>query len=76
MFYYIDQPRILSFPIWLVKTEFDFTVRSVETGLGRWTMVVAVISIDAYPFLTFSELTCHFEDTGIGVSWLYCAAWQ
>ena len=30
-------------------------------------MVVAVISIDAYPFLAFSDLTCHLEDTGIGV---------
>ena len=28
--------------------------------------MVAVISVDAYPFLTFSDLTCHLEDTGIG----------
>ena len=35
MFYYIDQPDIPSFPIGLVKTESDFTVRSVETGSGR-----------------------------------------
>ena len=28
-------------------------------------MVVAVISIDAYLFLAFSDLTCHVEDTGI-----------
>ena len=33
MFYYIDQPRTPSFPIELVKTESDFIVRSVETGL-------------------------------------------
>ena len=26
--------------------------------------MVAVISVDAYPFLTFSDLTCHLEDTG------------
>ena len=26
-------------------------------------LVVAVISIDAYPFLAFSDLTCHLEDT-------------
>ena len=25
-----------SFPIGLVKTESDFIIRSVETGLGRW----------------------------------------
>ena len=31
-------------------------------------MVVAVISVDAYPFLAFSDLTCHLEDTGIGVA--------
>ena len=64
-----------SIPIGLVKTESDFIVRSVETGLGRWTLVVAVISVDAYPFLAFSDLTCHLEDTGIGVFWLHCAAW-
>ena len=29
--------------------------------------MVAVISVDAYPFLAFSGLTCHLEDTGIGV---------
>ena len=29
--------------------------------------MAAVISVDAYPFLAFSELTCHLEDTGIGV---------
>ena len=75
MFYYIDQTRTQSFPIGLVKTESDFIVRSVETGLGRWTLVVAVISVDAYPFLAFSDLICHLEDTGIGVFWLHFAAW-
>ena len=30
-------------------------------------LVVAVISVDAYPFLAFSDLNCHLEDTGIGV---------
>ena len=32
-----------------------------------------MINVDAYPFLAFSDLTCHVEDTGIGVFWLYCA---
>ena len=73
MFYYIDQPRTPSFPVGLVKTKSDFIVRSVETGLGRRILVVAVISVDAYPFLAFSDLTCHLEDTGIGVFWLHCA---
>ena len=31
--------------------------------------MVAVISVDAYPFSAFSELTCQIEDTGIGVFW-------
>ena len=31
--------------------------------------MVAVISVDAYPFLAFSDLTCHLEDMGIGVSY-------
>ena len=37
-------------------------------------LVVAVISVDAYLFLTFSDLTSHFEHTRIGVFWLYSAA--
>ena len=41
------------FPIGLVKTKSDFTVRSVETCLGRSMLVVAVISVDAYPFFGF-----------------------
>ena len=36
--------------------------------------MVAVTSVDAYSFLTFSDLNCHLEDTGIGVFWLYCSA--
>ena len=60
--------------IGLVKTESGFIVRSVETSLGRWTLVVAVISVDGYPFLAFSDLICHLEDTGMGVFWSHCAA--
>ena len=37
-------------------------------------LVEAVISGDAYPFLAFSELTSHLEDTGVGAFWLHCAA--
>ena len=29
--------------------------------------MVAVISVDACPVLAFSDLTCHLEDTRIGV---------
>ena len=65
MFYYIDRPCTPSFPIGLVKTKSDFIVRSVETML---------ISVYAYPFLAFSDLTFHLEDTGIGVFWLHCTA--
>ena len=73
--FYINQLCTPSFPIGLVKTESGFIVWSVETVLGRWTLVVAVISVDAYHFLTFSDLTCHVEDSNIGVFWLHCAAW-
>ena len=33
MLYYINQAHTSSFPVGLVKTESDFIVRSVETGL-------------------------------------------
>ena len=36
--------------------------------------MVAVIGDDAYPFLAFSHLTYHLEDTGVGVFWFRCAA--
>ena len=75
MFYYIDQSRSPSFSIGFVNTKSDFIVRSVETGLGRWTLVVAVISVGAYPFLAVSDLTCHLDDTGIDFLWLNCATW-
>ena len=35
-------------------------------------LVLAVISVDAYPFLAFSDLTCHLEVMGLGVFWLRC----
>ena len=56
----------------MIKTKSGFIVRSVETGLRRWTLVVFMISVDAYPFLAFSDLTCHLEDTGMEVFWLHC----
>ena len=40
-------------------------------------MVVAAISVDACPFLVFSHLTCHHEDTGVGIFWLVsCCPWK
>ena len=36
--------------------------------------MVAVINVDAYPFLVFSDLTYHLENTVIGVFWLHCVA--
>ena len=71
----MDQPpHTLSFYIWLVKTESDFIVKSVETDLGRWMLVVAVISFDVSYFLFFSYLTFHLDDTRIGVFWLHFVA--
>ena len=72
---YIDQLHTPSFPIGLVKTESGFIIRSVETALGRWMLVVAVSSVDAYPVLAFSDHTCHLEDMGISLFWLHCATW-
>ena len=36
--------------------------------------MVAVITVDSYPFLAFTDLACHLEDTGIVVFWLHCPA--
>ena len=36
--------------------------------------MVAVITVNAYPPLAFSDLTCHLENIGVGVFWLRCAA--
>ena len=73
--FYIDQLCNSSFSIELVKIESGFIVKSVETSLHRWTLVVAVISVDAYSFLAFSDLACHLEDMGIVAFWLHCATW-
>ena len=72
--FYIDQLCTPSFSIGLVKTESGFIVRLVESGLERWMLVVAVISVDAYPLLAFPDLTCHL-DTEIDAFWLHCATW-
>ena len=29
--------------------------------------MLAIISVDDYPFLAFSDMTCYFEDIGINV---------
>ena len=63
IFYHVNQLHTPSFPIGLFKTKSDFMFRPGSTGLGRWRLVLAVISVDAYPFLAFSDLTCHLEDT-------------
>ena len=51
--FYINQLHTPSFPIELVKAESGFIVRSVETGQGRWTLVVAVISLWCLSILGF-----------------------
>ena len=71
--FHINQLHNPSFPIGLLKTESGFIARSVETDIGIWMLVVAVISVDVCPFFAFSDLTSHLEDTGIGVFWLHCA---
>ena len=34
--------------------------------------MVAVTNVSVYLFLTFLDLTCHLEDTGMGVLCLLC----
>ena len=75
MLYGVDVLHQPSFPVGLVKTESGFIARSVETGLGISTLVVAVVSVDAYSFLAFSDIICHLEDMGIGVFGLHCNTW-
>ena len=69
MFCYIDQPRTRSFSNGLIKTKSGFIVRLVETVIGKWTLTVAVISVDL--FLAFLDLTYHFEGTGTDVFWSF-----
>ena len=57
MFYYINQLRTPFFSIGFVKNESDFIVRSADTGLVRWVLVVAGTSVDAYHFFAFSDVT-------------------
>ena len=57
---------------WL-KLTLALLLDKIETGLGRWKLVVAVIGVDAYPFLAFSDLTCHLVGMGISVFWLHSA---
>ena len=52
--FYINQLHTPSFSIGLVKTESGFIVRSVETGLGRWTLVVAVMNFEWHDSLKLS----------------------
>ena len=47
----LHQPALNSILGWLkLIFKSDFTVRLVETDLGRWSLVVAVISGEGYPF--------------------------
>ena len=59
MFYNINQPRTPFFLLGWLKLNL--------------ILLLAVISVDAYPFLAFSDLTSHLEDTGIEVFLLHCA---
>ena len=56
MSYYINQLCTPSFPIVLVETE--VIVKSVETGVWRGTLVVGVVSVDAYSFGVFFGFFC------------------
>ena len=45
---------------WLKQS--NFIVRSVQTVLGRWKLVVAVISVNVCLLLAFSDLICYLEE--------------
>ena len=67
MFYCTEQPHTSSIPVGLVKSESNVIVRSIEAGLERWALVVAVIIVGAYPFLAFSDQICCLKDTQLGI---------
>ena len=54
--FYIDMLRTPSFPIGMVQLNLALSLDQLKSGLGRWTLVVAVISVVAYPFLAISNL--------------------
>ena len=64
------QPGTTSFLLGLVKTKFDFIVRSAVTGFGRWMLVVAVTSVDAYPFLAFFAMLVFFTNLSLMEFWV------
>ena len=60
MSYYINQLCTPSFPIVLVETE--VIVKSVETGVWRGTLVVGVVSVDAYSFVVEVPFNIHHKN--------------
>ena len=56
---------------WL-KLNLNLLLDHLRLALGekRWWYLIKVY---AYPFLAFSDLTCHLADTVIGVFWLHSA---
>ena len=67
MLYGINQLCAPSFPIWWVKTEYG------SSDQLRLTPVAPLINVYGFPFLAFSDLIYHLEDTEVGVFWLHCA---
>ena len=63
MFYNTDHFFLLG---WL-KLNLILLLDQLRLVQGNQLLIVAVISVDAYPFLRFSDLTCNVEDTGVAV---------
>ena len=61
----LQQPALNLIFFYWVGYNWIWIIRSVKTDLGRWKLVEVVINIDAYPFLIFTDLTCHLDGTGI-----------
>ena len=62
----------------LQTTQLNFRKRFMyvrSTKISLFTSV-SVINVDAYPFLAFSDLNCHYVSTGIfewHIFWVHCA---
>ena len=72
---FIHWPTPQSIFSYWVGYDWIWIVRSVQTDLENLMLTVAVIDVYTYLLCAFSELTCHLENTGMGIFLLYCAAW-
>ena len=75
LYFWLHHPALHSIYSYWVEKNLICIIRSVETKLRRWTLVVVVINVDDYPFPEFSDVIYRVLDTKIDVFWLHCAIW-